>query len=123
RSTSRFAHVIAGDRNRVPLRHVFVRPREHVGDDSHRLRRRVDVGAACDVFLQNVVLHGSRQLTGISALAFGHGTFNANRIEAVALIVIEVEIFVRSIPWKSRSISSMESMATPTLPTSPNDMG
>ena len=38
-------------------------------------------------------------------------------------MVIEVEIFVRSMPAKSRSISSMESMATPTLPTSPMARG
>src|SRR5258708_941965 len=40
-------------------------------------------------------------------------------MDAVALMVIEVEILVRSMPSNSRSMSSMESMATPTLPTSP----
>ena len=34
-------------------------------------------------------------------------------------MVIEVEIFSRLMPSNSRSMSSMESMATPTLPTSP----
>jgi hypothetical protein len=46
-------------------------------------------------------------------------TYNASRMEAVALMVIDVEILVRSIPSKRRSMSSTESMATPTLPTSP----
>ena len=37
----------------------------------------------------------------------------------MALMVIEVEIFSRLMPSNSRIMSSMESMATPTLPTSP----
>ena len=35
-------------------------------------------------------------------------------------MVIEVEILVRSMPSKRRCMSSMESMATPTFPTSPD---
>ena len=50
-------------------------------------------------------------------------TYKASKMAAVALIVIEVEIFSRSIPSSRRCISSMESMATPVLPTSPSDMG
>ena len=38
-------------------------------------------------------------------------------------MVIEVEILSSGMPSKSRSMSSMESMATPTLPTSPSDIG
>ncbi len=34
-------------------------------------------------------------------------------------MVIEVETWPRSMPWKRRSMSSTESMATPTRPTSP----
>src|SRR5947207_3365513 len=44
-------------------------------------------------------------------------------MEAVALMVIEVEIFSRLMPSNSRRMSSMESMATPTFPTSPTAMG
>ena len=47
-------------------------------------------------------------------------TYSASRIDAVALMVIEVEIFVRSMPSNRRSMSSTESIATPTLPTSPS---
>ena len=39
------------------------------------------------------------------------------------LMVMEVETSSRGIPWKSTSMSSRESMATPTLPTSPSAMG
>jgi len=38
-------------------------------------------------------------------------------------MVIEVEILVSSMPSKSLCMSSMESMATPTLPTSPAAKG
>src|SRR5580692_10327583 len=38
-------------------------------------------------------------------------------------MVIEVEILVSSMPSKRRCISSMESMATPTFPTSPTASG
>ena len=38
-------------------------------------------------------------------------------------MVIDVEIAVRSMPSNSRCMSSMESMATPTLPTSPMASG
>ena len=40
-------------------------------------------------------------------------------IGAVALIVIEMVAVPRGIPRKSRRMSSSESMATPTRPTSP----
>jgi len=42
---------------------------------------------------------------------------------AVALMFIEVDTFPSSIPAKSRSMSSTESMATPTRPTSPRARG
>ncbi len=50
-------------------------------------------------------------------------TYSARRMLAVALIVIEVEMRSRGMPANSRSMSSMESMATPTLPTSPSAIG
>ena len=59
---ARLADVIAADRDRVPLRHLALAEREDVGDDAQRRRRRIDVGAARDVFLQDVVLHRARQL-------------------------------------------------------------
>ena len=44
-------------------------------------------------------------------------------MEAVELMVIEVLTSPMGIPSKSRRMSSMLSMATPTLPTSPAAMG
>ena len=48
--------------------------------------------------------------------------YSASRMAALALMVIDVEIFSRLIPAKSRSMSSIESIATPTFPTSPTAM-
>ena len=42
---------------------------------------------------------------------------------AVALIVIDVVITSRGMPSSSRRMSSIESMATPTFPTSPSARG
>jgi hypothetical protein len=45
----------------------------------------------------------------------------ASRMDAVALIVIDVETFSRLMPSNSRCMSSIESIATPTFPTSPSE--
>ncbi len=45
------------------------------------------------------------------------------RIDAVALIVMEVLTRSRGSPCSSPSMSASESMATPTFPTSPATMG
>ena len=42
---------------------------------------------------------------------------------AVALMVIEVVTWSRGRPASSRRMSASESMATPTLPTSPSERG
>ena len=50
-------------------------------------------------------------------------TYIARRIAAVELIVIDVETFPRGIRSKRISMSSRESIATPTFPTSPKAIG
>ena len=70
---SGFAHVVAGDRNRVPLGHVLVGPGKHVGDDAHGLLRRINISPARDVLLQHVVLHGAGKLADVAALPPRHG--------------------------------------------------
>ena len=49
-------------------------------------------------------------------------TYIANKIDAGALIVIEVDTEEISIPSNNALISSMLSIATPTFPTSPKDI-
>ena len=56
-----FLHVVAGDRDRVELRHLSRRVGEDVGDDPHRGLRRVDVGVADHELLEDVVLDGARR--------------------------------------------------------------
>ena len=56
---ARLADVIAADRDGVPVGHLALAEREDVGHDPQRRSRRKDIGAARDVFLQDVVLDGA----------------------------------------------------------------
>ena len=66
-----FLDVVAGDRDRVELRHARAGVGEDVGDDPHRGLRRVDVGVADHELLEDVVLNGPSQLLRRHALLFG----------------------------------------------------
>ena len=66
-----FTDVIAGDRDRVPLRHVLRAVLEDVGDDPHARPWRIDVRAAGDVLLQQIVLDRAADLAGGNALLLG----------------------------------------------------
>ena len=48
-------------------------PRENIGDDAHRRAHGIDVRAARDVFLQDVVLHGAGEPAQIRALLLRDG--------------------------------------------------
>ena len=65
--------MIAGDRNRVPIGKFAAAPGKNIGDDAHGRAKRIDVGAAGDVFLENVVLDGASEALEICALLFGDG--------------------------------------------------
>ena len=118
-----FLHVVAGDRDRVELRHVGRRVLDDVRDDPHRRRRRIDVRVADHELLQDVVLNGSRQVLLRNALLLRrddiagehrqHRTVHRHRhrhpIERNAV----EQVFM----------SSTESIATPALPTSPTTRG
>src|SRR4029079_5756995 len=56
----RFSNVVSADRDRVPVGQLAIAERKDVGDDSQRGSRGKNVSAACDVFLQDIVLDGSR---------------------------------------------------------------
>ena len=60
--------VVAGDRDRVELRHVPRRVLDDVGDDPHRRFGRVDVGVADHELLEDVVLDRPRELGLLHAL-------------------------------------------------------
>jgi hypothetical protein len=56
-----FLHVVAGDRDRVELRHVLRRVADDVGNDAHRGLGRVDVGIANHELLEDIVLDRPRK--------------------------------------------------------------
>src|SRR5690606_32615657 len=61
-------HVIAGNRDRVELRHFLRRVLYDVGDDPHRGFGRVDVSVADHELLEDVVLDGPREFGARTAL-------------------------------------------------------
>ncbi len=67
------ADVVARDGDGVPVGDFFGTIREYVRDQTHGRRGREDIGAAGNVFLQDVVLDGAAQLRHVRALAFGDG--------------------------------------------------
>ena len=74
-----FANVIAGDGDGIPLREFRAAPGENVGDDAHRGADRIDVGAARDVFLKDVVLHGAGEFRQGRALPFRDSHIEAEK--------------------------------------------
>ncbi len=66
----RLLHVVAGDADRVELRHVPRRVLDDVGDDAHRGLGRIDVRVADHELLEDVVLDGPREPGLVHALLF-----------------------------------------------------
>ena len=64
-------HVIAGDRDRVELRHVRRGVGEDVGDDAQRRPGRIDVGVAHHELFEDVVLDRAAELLRRHALLLG----------------------------------------------------
>ena len=71
RCRSGLLDVIAGDGDRVELRHPRAGVAEDVRDDPHRRLRRVDVGVADHELFEDVVLDGPGQLLRRHALFLG----------------------------------------------------
>src|SRR5690349_3562863 len=74
-----FADVIAGDGDGIPARKVVAAPGENVSDDAHGGAHGINVRAAGDVFLEDVVLHGAGKLLQIAALLFRHGNVETQK--------------------------------------------
>ena len=66
-----FLHVIAGDRDRIELRHMRRGIGKDIGDDAQRRFRRIDIGVAHHEFFEDVVLDGAGELFRRHALLFG----------------------------------------------------
>ena len=71
RGRAGFLHVVAGDRDRVELRHAARRVLDDVGDDPQARRRRVDVGVADHELFEDVVLERAGELFLGHALLLG----------------------------------------------------
>ena len=67
------AHVVAGDGDGVPIGDFGGSPGEHVGDDAHGVGDGIDIRAARDVLLQDVVLHGAGELLDVGSASPGRG--------------------------------------------------
>ena len=63
-----FLHVVAGDRDRVELRHLLRRVLDDVGHDPHARLGRIDVGVADHELLEDVVLDRAGELLAVDAL-------------------------------------------------------
>src|SRR5690606_261747 len=55
-----FTDMIARYRYRIPARQLLAAIFEHVCDQAHRGRWRIDIGAPRHIFLQNIILNRSR---------------------------------------------------------------
>ena len=71
RRRARFLHVIAGNRDRVELRHLLARIGEDVRNDPHAGFRRIDIGVAHHELFQNVILNRPGELFRWHALFLG----------------------------------------------------
>ena len=67
------ANVIAGDRDRVPLRHLARAELDHVDDDAHVRTRRKDPFLLRDVLFEDVGLNRAAELRARNALLLGGG--------------------------------------------------
>src|SRR5581483_1517577 len=67
------ADVVARNRNRVPVRHFPRAVRENISDDPQAGLRWIDVSAARDVFLEDVVLYRAVEFVRRDALLSADG--------------------------------------------------
>ena len=124
RGRARLLHVVAGDRDRVELRHVLRRVLDDVGDDPHARLGRIDVGVADHELLEDVVLDRPAELVlGDALLLRGDDVARRAPGSTAPFIVIETVILSSGMPSKRIFMSSTESIATPALPTSPTTRG
>ena len=97
------ADVVAGDRDRIPVRHLGGAEAEDLRDQREARARRIDVRAARDVLLEDVVLHRARELRRARCRAPPPRRCTSRAASAaVALIVIDVDTRVERQPVEQR---------------------
>ena len=67
---SGFSDMVARYGDRVPVRNLAGAIVENVGDDSHRCFGRINVGAASDVFLEQIILNCASELARADPASF-----------------------------------------------------
>ena len=123
RRRPRLADVVAGDRDRVPLRHAGLAVGEEVGDQAHRRRGRVDPRPARHVLLEDVVLHRARERRLRDAPPARQRDVEGEEDRRRGVDRHRRGDPVERDGVEERSMSSRLSIATPTLPTSPSACG
>ena len=71
RRRPRLLQMIRADIHRIPFRHLLGREQDHVLGEPHRRRRREHVGAAGEIFLDDVVLRRAGEFLAGDALFVG----------------------------------------------------
>ena len=66
-----FTNMVATDADSIPAWQVFRAILEHISNDAHRMFRRVNIGAACGILFQNIILHRAGELAYLHPLLFG----------------------------------------------------
>jgi hypothetical protein len=97
---------------RHPLRGV----REEVGRDPHRRPRREDVVSACDVLLEDVVLHRPAELRGLDALLLRDELVEQEQQRGRRVDRHRRRDLAERDASKRSSMSAIESIATPVRP-------
>ena len=111
--------MVARDRDRVPVGDFLGAVRENIRDQAHRRLRRIDIRAARNVLLQDVVLDGAAQLRDVRTLSFGDGDVHGQQDRRRGVDGHRGRDLVeRNLVEELRHVSSDE-IETPTLPTSP----
>ena len=98
-----FANVVAGNRDRIPARHLVRAEAKHLRDQRQAGSRRINVRAARDVLLENVVLDRPAERRPRDARSSATTRYIASSVDAVALMVIDVETRSSGIPSRSRA--------------------
>src|SRR6266516_7428445 len=65
--------MIATDTDWIPSRKICCAVAEHIGDNAHRMPWWIDIRAARNVLLQDIVLYSAGELAHISSLLFRYG--------------------------------------------------
>ena len=123
RRRSRLLQMIGADIGRVPFRHLAVGVDDHVLDQPKRRRRREHIGAARQIFLEDVVLHRAGELCVVGALLLGERDVEREQPRRRRIDGHRGVHLVERNALNRLRMSPRWEIGTPTLPTSPRASG